>query len=307
MRAGPVPSRGSVVRGDGGALAIRVQPDGATVLVDGERWDALDGRGELLDQARAGGRDVRVLRRGHPLRVVAVAAGEAEAADALVAAAPAGEGDHLQEAATGRLEARLLEGDAGPNTGGMGAYSPVSLATPELLERTRADEGVSTRDQFMGMVSHDLRTLLGGIALQAVLLKRGGGEDEAGRRAVQAAEKIQRYTARMSRLIGDLVDVASIEEGRIRVAPEPQDLAVLAGRGGDPVAPTVPDGKVGRVAAVVIVHHPVAVGEGRCGEVVVMRLGHDESGSGDPLVLLHGVGTSRAVWRRALPSSTPRD
>jgi phosphoribosylamine---glycine ligase len=34
---------------------------------------------------------------------------------------------------------RLQEGDAGPNTGGMGAYSPVSLATPELLrtvERT---------------------------------------------------------------------------------------------------------------------------------------------------------------------------
>lgn len=34
---------------------------------------------------------------------------------------------------------RLEEGDQGPNTGGMGAYSPVSLATPELLatvERT---------------------------------------------------------------------------------------------------------------------------------------------------------------------------
>jgi phosphoribosylamine--glycine ligase len=34
---------------------------------------------------------------------------------------------------------RLLEGDAGPNTGGMGAYSPVSVASPELLERTRAE------------------------------------------------------------------------------------------------------------------------------------------------------------------------
>ena len=32
---------------------------------------------------------------------------------------------------------RLLEGDQGPNTGGMGAYAPVSVATPELLERTR--------------------------------------------------------------------------------------------------------------------------------------------------------------------------
>jgi signal transduction histidine kinase len=95
------------------------------------------------------------------------------------------------------------------------------------LERTRADEGLATRDEFMGMVSHDLRTLLGGIALQAALLKRDAAEDEVGRRAVQAAEKIQRFTARMNRLIGDLVDVASIEAGRIRVAPALQDATAL--------------------------------------------------------------------------------
>ena len=34
---------------------------------------------------------------------------------------------------------RLLEGDQGPNTGGMGAYSPVALATPALLERARRE------------------------------------------------------------------------------------------------------------------------------------------------------------------------
>jgi phosphoribosylamine--glycine ligase len=34
---------------------------------------------------------------------------------------------------------RLLEGDKGPNTGGMGAYSPVSFATPELLRRVERD------------------------------------------------------------------------------------------------------------------------------------------------------------------------
>jgi phosphoribosylamine---glycine ligase len=34
---------------------------------------------------------------------------------------------------------RLLEGDAGPNTGGMGAYSPVAVATPALLERARRE------------------------------------------------------------------------------------------------------------------------------------------------------------------------
>lgn len=34
---------------------------------------------------------------------------------------------------------RIGEGDTGPNTGGMGAYAPVSIATPALLERVERD------------------------------------------------------------------------------------------------------------------------------------------------------------------------
>src|SRR2546429_3672589 len=34
---------------------------------------------------------------------------------------------------------RLGEGDTGPNTGGMGAYCPVSLATPGMLQRVRRE------------------------------------------------------------------------------------------------------------------------------------------------------------------------
>lgn len=34
---------------------------------------------------------------------------------------------------------RIFEGDHGPNTGGMGAYSPVALATEELLDRARRE------------------------------------------------------------------------------------------------------------------------------------------------------------------------
>jgi phosphoribosylamine--glycine ligase len=34
---------------------------------------------------------------------------------------------------------RLLPADQGPNTGGMGAYSPVSIASPAVLERARRD------------------------------------------------------------------------------------------------------------------------------------------------------------------------
>jgi phosphoribosylamine--glycine ligase len=43
---------------------------------------------------------------------------------------------------------RLLEGDQGPNTGGMGAYSPVALATPELVERVKREVLFPTLEQM---------------------------------------------------------------------------------------------------------------------------------------------------------------
>jgi phosphoribosylamine--glycine ligase len=43
---------------------------------------------------------------------------------------------------------RLGEGDDGPNTGGMGAYSPVSLGTPALLERVQHEVLVPTLQQL---------------------------------------------------------------------------------------------------------------------------------------------------------------
>jgi phosphoribosylamine--glycine ligase len=43
---------------------------------------------------------------------------------------------------------RLLEGDRGPNTGGMGAYSPVALATPALLERVKREVLSPTLEQM---------------------------------------------------------------------------------------------------------------------------------------------------------------
>ena len=43
---------------------------------------------------------------------------------------------------------RLLEGDTGPNTGGMGAYSPVAVATPGLLERARREVLLPTLEEM---------------------------------------------------------------------------------------------------------------------------------------------------------------
>ena len=96
-----------------------------------------------------------------------------------------------------------------------------------LIERVRSDEALAARDDFLSMVSHDLRTLLAGIAMRAAMLIRNASEDETGQKTRRDAESIQLFTARMNRLLGDLLDVASIEAGRLTVEPRPEDAIRL--------------------------------------------------------------------------------
>ena len=96
--------------------------------------------------------------------------------------------------------------------------------TQLLTERARTDEVVATRDDFMAMASHDLRAMLAGINATTAVLARGASANETGPASVHAhVARIGRFTARMHRLIGDLVDVASIEAGKLRIAPETQE------------------------------------------------------------------------------------
>lgn len=94
-----------------------------------------------------------------------------------------------------------------------------------LLERADADAIVARRDEFLGMVSHDLRNELSGIGLSVGLMLKHAGDDESGRRVFRAATNVQRINLRMSRLLGDLLDVASIDVGRFTVVREDHDLS----------------------------------------------------------------------------------
>jgi len=86
-----------------------------------------------------------------------------------------------------------------------------------LTERARADDALANRDDFLGMVSHDLRDLLGVIVLSATVIAKASPDDECGTAARLGAERIQRSAGRMARLISDLVDTASIDAGNLRL------------------------------------------------------------------------------------------
>jgi signal transduction histidine kinase len=95
------------------------------------------------------------------------------------------------------------------------------------IERKRADQALASREDFMAMVSHDLRSLLGGIALSAELLKEVEKAKQPFVRVTHYAERIQRFTARMTRLVADLVDVVSIEAGKLSLVRSRYDANQL--------------------------------------------------------------------------------
>jgi signal transduction histidine kinase len=95
-----------------------------------------------------------------------------------------------------------------------------------LTERDRSDDAVAHRDDFLGIVAHDVRNLLNLMALSLELLSTTAqrGTDP---QALAATERIRRYVARMNRLIGDLVDVTSIDAGRLAMVAVEGDATAL--------------------------------------------------------------------------------
>ncbi len=95
------------------------------------------------------------------------------------------------------------------------------------VERSQTDAAMHTRDDFLGMVSHDLRNLLNAVVCFASLIETRVDEADHEEQVRSDAAQIQRAGASMDRLIGDLVDVASIQAGRLPVTLDPGDPALM--------------------------------------------------------------------------------
>lgn len=91
------------------------------------------------------------------------------------------------------------------------------------VERARSDAALASRDDFLGMVSHDLRDLLAGIVMSSACIGEQIGDQDGSRDTRIAVERIQRSAGRMTRLIGDLVDIAGIDAGKLDVKPTQGD------------------------------------------------------------------------------------
>lgn len=117
-----------------------------------------------------------------------------------------------------------------------------------LTERARSDDAVAHRDDFLGMVAHDVRNLLNLVGLSLALLRPG--PEEPPPHVSEAANRIRRYIARMNRLIGDLVDVTSIDAGKLAMTPAPGDAAALVAEAAETFQPAAAEKGVSLEAAI---------------------------------------------------------
>jgi signal transduction histidine kinase len=88
----------------------------------------------------------------------------------------------------------------------------------------QARQASRARDDTLAAISHDLRNGLNTVLTAVGLLLRSLPPDGEGRRDRRHVETIRRSAERMNRMIGDLLDVASIESGRLFVEPRKEPV-----------------------------------------------------------------------------------
>ena len=92
-------------------------------------------------------------------------------------------------------------------------------------ERASADDAVRVRDDLLAQVSHDLRGMLAAVSINAAVIASFPNVEEP--LVITRAETIMRVTAQMGQLIADLVDVASMDSGQLRLARGSGDIVEL--------------------------------------------------------------------------------
>jgi PAS domain S-box-containing protein len=89
-----------------------------------------------------------------------------------------------------------------------GAHERADRLCEDALRAVRA------REDLLAIVSHDLRNPLSTVLMSAHQLVSTADDGEAGQRTKKAAGRIVKAVERMNRLIGDLLDLATLEVGQ---------------------------------------------------------------------------------------------
>jgi signal transduction histidine kinase/CheY-like chemotaxis protein len=106
------------------------------------------------------------------------------------------------------------------------------LRHSKAMERARTEALAASRakDEFLAVLSHELRNPLAPIATASALLRRR----QVG---IRELDVIDRQVTHLSRLVDDLLDISRIVRGQFELQTEPLDLAAIVERAIEMVAP----------------------------------------------------------------------
>ncbi|MDC0677362.1 sensor histidine kinase [Sorangium atrum] len=112
----------------------------------------------------------------------------------------------------------------------LGYRAALALDNARLF--AEAQEAIARRDEFLVVASHELKTPLTSLQLQAqrveLLLRRYQRAELASERIHAALQVLNRQIVRLGRLVNELLDVTRLNAGRLTLARAPVDLAALA-------------------------------------------------------------------------------
>jgi PAS domain S-box-containing protein len=93
--------------------------------------------------------------------------------------------------------------------------------------RAEAEAANRAKDEFLAMLSHELRNPLGAVLSSVALLDEIGVQNEP---AVKARALIRRQTLHLSRMLDDVLDVARLQAGKVLLTTQRLDLRDLVRR-----------------------------------------------------------------------------
>jgi signal transduction histidine kinase len=106
----------------------------------------------------------------------------------------------------------------------LAARVALAVDAAALYQRTR--QAVGARDEVLAVVSHDLRNPLSAINMCVSALRESQADPET---THELLGTVRESAALMSRIIQDLLDVASIDAGKLSIERRPQTIAPVLG------------------------------------------------------------------------------
>lgn len=112
---------------------------------------------------------------------------------------------------------------------GLAAQIAVAMDNARLFQR--AQEAITSRDTFLSIASHELRTPITSMKMQAHLMRRrlASGDPAAVSRetVTKLVDQTERSIGRLSRLVEDMLDISRIATGHLYMQLEPVNLSEL--------------------------------------------------------------------------------